>query len=102
MELEPPVPILAQQGGFPLTAYVTFDQFLVPGPLNAANWTVRISNNTYSFTSVTAVGAIVVLVCNVPSVSPGPDGVSYTATPADVVALATGSPAAAFANYPFT
>ena len=86
----------------PDTMTVTFDQALVPGPLQHLNWSADVDALEYECISAVAAGAIVTLDLGPIGAAPAGRRVTYAATPADVVSLATGTPAAAFADFPVT
>lgn len=81
---------------------VTFDEALVPGVLNLANWSARIGGQRYTMGQAAAAGADVNLFLLLGPPEPGPNVVDYAAAPPDVVSLATGIPAAAFTDFPVT
>lgn len=98
-EAPPPIPIAASFVDPVLT--VQFDRQLQPGLLDEGNWVFRWANDLYFVLDATAVADTVV--CNsVPDVlDPGPDVVSYSPPPFDVISL-LGTPAAAFSDFPIT
>lgn len=95
----PPVPVLADKTNGHLDVY--FSSTLTPGPLNAGNWFIREANTAWLPIGPTAVlpnRVSIDLFGLGPDV--GPDVVSYSPPPFDVVG--PGGPAAAFADYPIT
>ena len=99
----PPVPLAAHFYG--AIATVEFDRFLTSGPLDVSNWFVRYGGLSKTVNAADAEGHVpgildlYLLAGGVPN--PGPDVVSYSPPPFDVVSR-TGIPAAAFADYPIT
>lgn len=82
---------------------MTFNQALVPGLLNAGNWTMKAQNQNWVVGgSPVAVGSVVNM-SMVPIGGPALGSLcSYAAAPPDVVGLVGGVPAAAFVNFPVT
>jgi len=98
-----PVPVAAAlNGAGPAT--VTFDQPLVPGALDPANWFLRFNNTFISPLVIpgnpSAAGSTVSIIFFTAGPDPGPDVVSFSPPPNDVVSLATAIPAAAFSDFP--
>lgn len=88
-------------------AIVTFNHPLLPGGLDAANWSVRSGN--LRFTIATAfvpafTPTVVDLMYVLPGAAdPGPDVVDYTPPPSDVISdTARQIPAPGFLNFPLT
>jgi hypothetical protein len=80
---------------------VTFDRPILNQPLATGNWSGRLNNKAFSVTSAVVAPPSSVDVTTGPGPADvGPDEIAYAATPADVVSLAGGTPAAAFANFP--
>jgi hypothetical protein len=87
----------------PNVLVVTFDQGLLAGPLNAANWFVRFSGRVMTVTSANAAGATVVLNTVVGVVQAGANVTSYSPPPFDVVAaVPLHTPAEPFSDFPVT
>jgi len=102
--LNPPVPVKATD--IALACQIDFDRPLVPGVLNLANWSVRHSNTRYAMFDA-GVGPFqpesVVIHYIPPGVpDPGPDVVTYSPPPFDVVGDPDLVPAAAFTDFPIT
>lgn len=101
-----PLPILATQAGRLAPIVVAFDQALVPGFSAKANWNGAVKNGVQPrhFANLVGkaaiAGATVTLTPNLTLPTVAPPRVSYTAAVPDVVSLATGVPAPAFADYP--
>lgn len=95
---DPPVPVGAVIADSIIT--VTFDQELLAGTLDHINWTVRYDGNLFAVSSAAADGFDVTLELGFGATNPGPPGVSYAATPADVIGV-NGQPAEAFEDFPF-
>ena len=95
----PPVPIAAQWDTFTETGSVTFDQALQPGALDTANWDFRVANNLRPLVSAVASGAVVSVVTSGANPSIGPNAVSYSPPPFDVL-NASNQAAVAFLNFP--
>lgn len=103
-----PLPISATQANRLADVIVTFDQPLVGGVSAKANWHGRAKNagqprsfGAAVFDPVIA-GAVVTVDPKLTFIGAGAPQISYDATPADVVSLATGIPALPFLNYPVT
>lgn len=95
----PPVPILATNVANTLD--VQFSTVLAIGPLAAGNWTIRIGNFDRQPTVAVVVPPDTVRVTHLPVFpNPGPDVVSFSPPPFDVVG--PGGPAVAFADFPIT
>lgn len=77
----------------------TFNKPLQPGVLNAANWSLRASDDTWSPSSASASGAVVSGASAIGFPDPGPDVIAYAAVAPDVISL-QGLPAAAFLDFP--
>ena len=69
------------------------------GGLDTGNWALRLNGMAQTITSATASGNSVVLTRVDGPVSPGPDEVSYSPPPYDVIS-AEGVPALGFDAYP--
>lgn len=74
---------------------------LVPGPIGAGNWYTRYNNLSQQCLFPTATGSTVTYSLGDVAQDPGPNVVSYSPPPFDVVAIA-GPEAAGFADYPLT
>lgn len=82
---------------------ITFDKPLRPGVLNVPNWSGRQADRVWvPETPPTALGSVVSFRTTPGIIQPGPDVVSYAASPPDVVSTPGLVPAAAFTNYPVT
>ncbi len=95
----PPVPIAAENLGFNWS--ILFNEPLQPGPLNPANWWGRVDDTRWNCVTADAVGSQVNLTVVDLNPDPGPDGVTFSPPPNDVLDL-TGNPAAAFIDFPFS
>jgi hypothetical protein len=81
---------------------VTFDKPLVAGVLNAGNWFVRVGGNSYGITSAISLIPAVLLTLGAPVLNPGPNVVSYSPPPFDVLSSGSLVPAEAFSDFPVT
>lgn len=80
---------------------VTFDQPLAADPaLDAGNWSARADGDIRAGVSAATAGDQVVVVTSPAGPNPGPDVVTFTPPPFDVLSAAGGLPAAGFADYP--
>lgn len=81
---------------------ITFDQPLGPDPaLDTDNWFVRLSNQAYRRDAAVAAGDAVVLTLGLAIPDPGPNVVSFSPPPFDVLAAAPSfKPAPAFSDFP--
>lgn len=97
-----PKPISATYAGGAAQLIVTFDEPLIAAPfLVAANWTIRLNGYLQQFGSGSASGDVVTINRTDNVVDPGPDVVSFTPPPFDVVGV-SGVPAPAFLGFPVT
>lgn len=78
----------------------TYDQPLVGGVILASNWTGELAGVPFATTVAVASGSDVNLVVTPTGTTIPGDFVDYAASPADVISLATGLPAAAFTGEP--
>lgn len=97
---DPPLPIAATFASGTGLWSVTFDALLQPGPVAIANWFLRVSNFAPAVITATAVMNRVQGTTSGGSPDIGPDGVTFTPPPFDVVERVAGKPAAAFADFP--
>ncbi len=98
----PPVPISATRT-LPDIAFVTFDQDLVIGPLEDSLWTWRSNNRAFeALNAEVNAGAVVELTGLDVGPDVGPNVISFSPPPFDVLSLGTGLPAAAFVDFPLT
>lgn len=94
-----PVPVLAQWAS--PRARVWFSTPITAGVLDVTNWFVRVGNRSQSLFTATAIAPNYVELLSIGSGPDiGPDVVSYSPPPFDVVG--PGGPAAAFADFPIT
>lgn len=95
----PPVPILATNVANTLSVF--FSTPITPGPISQLNWAIRLANFNRDPIVATAVAPNRVDVTHLQVLpNPGPDVVSYSPPPFDVVG--PGGPAVAFADFPIT
>lgn len=101
-ELNAPVPVLATWQPFPTAVLVAFSVPIHATALDVGNWFVRYGGQAWTVTGVAggALGVTVVLTGSVPDV--GPDVVSYSPPPYDVLSAGGLVPAPAFADYAIT
>lgn len=94
----PPVPTaVASQFIFPtLLVDITFDHLLQGTLLATAPWSVRQAGRDWNIGTARVDDNRLRLFCTRGIVDPGPDQVTYAPPPADVIALLTAIPAAAF------
>jgi len=98
----PPVPLLAGVFAGPLTCQVTFDQALVPGPIQSSNWSIRYNNLMYTVLGANVVGSIAHLPMIAGAPGFGANYVTYTAALAPrLVGLVGLLDAAPFVQFPF-
>ncbi len=102
--LDPPLPLSAVFNPPLGPVTVTFSHPILSNPaLDPSNWFVRRSNNSFTFSLLKAVGGVVELTTLSPTINPGPDVVSYSPPPFDVLSdTARAVPAPAFADFPLT
>lgn len=98
----PPLPLAAHLGTPPIDVIVIFDRPLATVPiLNIANWAVRLAGVAQFVNAAAAAGYCVSLATTPGFPDPGPDVVSYSPPPFDVVGAHT-VPVAAFTALPIT
>jgi len=95
------VPVAAQVTASKRIVTVTFSLPLVPGPVAPANWYTRYNNLRQECLTPVAIGSTVTYPLGATIADPGPNVVSYSPPPFDVVA-ASGPVAPAFADFPLT
>lgn len=98
----PPQPLSATINATSGVWSVQFDSDLVPGGLDAANWTIRANDTAYDVVAASANDAQVVGASNAGDENIGADVISYSPPPFDVVESVNNLPAAAFADFPLT
>lgn len=100
--LDAPVPIDALWKPGPKNATVTFSHRIVEGALDPLNWFVRFDGLRRDILTVTvALPGTVVIRTTFTAIDAGPDIVSYSPPPLDVISnTARRIPAAAFADFP--
>lgn len=97
-----PEPVIATANFTTLTAQVTFDRPLQPGPLNTANWGFTCAGTRKVATSAASIGNNVNFTLGIGgSTDPNPDHVDYDPPPFDVIDT-EGNPADAFYNFDLT
>lgn len=80
---------------------VQFSTSLTLGPLDTGNWFVRVGNRSQTiFTAVASAPDLVLLTSIGSGPNPGPDVVSYSPPPFDVIGPP--GPAPAFSDFPIT
>jgi len=93
-------PVLATYSIPPERVKITMSGPVVPGAPHRANWYVRYSNNSRIIDAVSADGSVVTISLGFGSADPGPNVVSYSPPPHDLVSLYGGEPVAAWADWP--
>ena len=73
---------------------------VVPGNLDGANWYVRYANNSRVIDAVSAADDVVTISLGFGLADAGPNVVSYSPPPHDLVSLHGGEPVAAWADWP--
>jgi len=81
-------------------ARVQFSVPLVPGLKNTANWFIRWANNQYTVTQVQVSGPYADITLAAPILSLGPNVVTYSPPPYDVISLTGLVRAEAFTDFP--
>lgn len=97
----PPVPISAAINVTSGIWSVTFDSPLQPGAVDTSNWAIRASDMDRNILSAVATGSQVGGASSVGSANEGPDIVTYSPPPFDVLNLSSQA-AIAFADFPLT
>lgn len=103
MQPEPPAPPLPTRAWWShpgASVTVRFDQALVPANLDTDNWVVYSGGHTYITNEAIALGTDVLLDVSENGLGPITEVVCFSPPPDDVVALATGLPAAGFTDFP--
>lgn len=108
MPPNPPVPILATQANRTAPVVVTFNEPLVPGTSDSANWTGLAKNAaqprrwTAALFDPVIADATVTVIPKLVGIDAGDPWVGYRATPPDIVSALTGVPAEPFLLFPVT
>lgn len=99
--LDPPVPIDASWEPLTPATLVTFSHSIRPDSLDTGNWFVRFANQSYPVTGAIVIAGKVQLTFAAPIIDLGPNVVSYSPPPFDVISnTAKPVPAGAFTDYP--
>ena len=98
--LDPPVPVSAVFNIVGPTIDITFSCPLRPASLEKSNWFARKNNQSWTISGGVAGGSKVRLVTSGQVMDMGPDVVSYTPPPFDVLSLGGLVRAEAIVNYP--
>lgn len=101
-KLDAPVPTIAGWNPVGPTLTMTFSIPIEDAQLETPNWVVRHNNINFTVFSAEATGGRILLglISGLPSI--GPDVVSYSPPPHDVVSAVGHVPAPAFADFPIT
>lgn len=95
-----PLPVSAEYTLSTQSFTCVFDQQLTPGVLAQTNWTMKQAANNRIGAIVSAAGNTVSGTTGAHLAGPLPNTIEYAMAPADVTSLLTGTPAAAFTNFP--
>jgi hypothetical protein len=99
---DPPVPTSATWAGGSAPVYVFFDRALGTNPTcDTGNWFLRLGGFAQTVTGVNMAPVAVAIARTNGPANPGPDIVSYSPPPDDIVG-GDGTPVAAFSNLPVT
>lgn len=96
----PPLPLYAEVLSVGFQYAVVFDAPLEPDTLDPANWVVTHGRLDYPATVATSLGSVVTITVGPSSAGMSPDGISYAASPADLLGH-NGVPVDPFFKVPF-
>jgi hypothetical protein len=97
-----PVPVSAEYIAGPLRPKIaiTYDQPIARQAPTGANWTARFGDTQLGFQGRVVAADVVTITWRILGAQPGPDVVSYAATPPDHRGMFNGTPVAAYVDFP--
>lgn len=95
----PPVPVAATLVFATGVWSCTFDQPLQPAVLDFGNWAMNATDTIFLPSSASSSGSVISGASAASIISPGPDVITYTPPPFDVLSV-PGLPAVAFTDFP--